>query len=82
MVIRSSSSPDFRLARIKRGQRWLPLVALLVPCFDASAEVDAEVRLQVSRQQTQLAQLQSQMGTLTTWRTRDADPGRSVADPL
>ena len=52
MVIRSSSSPDFRFAQIKRGQRWLPLVALLLPCFDASAAADAEVQLQVSRQQT------------------------------
>ena len=59
MVIRSSSSPDFRFAQIKRGQRWLPLVALLLPCFDASAAVDADVRLQVSRQQIRLAQVQS-----------------------
>lgn len=59
MVIRSSSSPDFRFAQIKRGRRWLPLVALLLPCFDAPAAVDAQVRLQVPRQQTQLAQVQT-----------------------
>lgn len=48
MVIRSSSTPDFRFAEIKRGQRWLPLAALLLLSFDASAAVDAEVRLQVN----------------------------------
>ena len=48
MVIRSSSSPDLRFAQSKRGQRWLPLVALLLPCFDAPAAVDAEVRLQIN----------------------------------
>jgi tol-pal system protein YbgF len=44
MVIRSSSNPEFRFAQIKRGQRWLPLVALLLPCFDAPAAVDAQVQ--------------------------------------
>jgi tol-pal system protein YbgF len=68
MVIRSSSNPDFRFAQIKQGQRWLPLVALLLLSLDASAAVDADVRLQVSRQQTQLAQLQSQVGKLDAWR--------------
>ena len=68
MLIRSSSSPDFRFAQIKRGQRWLPFVALLLHSLDASAAVDAEVRLQVSRQQTQLVQLQSQVGMLDSWR--------------
>jgi tol-pal system protein YbgF len=36
MVIRSSTS-DFRFAQIRRGQRWLPLVALLLLPFNASA---------------------------------------------
>jgi tol-pal system protein YbgF len=67
MVIRTASSPDFRFAHIKRGQRWLPLIALLLPCFDALA-ADDEVRLQISRQQTQLAQLQNQVSTFDSWR--------------
>ncbi len=40
MVIRSSSTPGFRFAQIRRGQRWLPLVALLLLPFGASAAVD------------------------------------------
>ena len=78
MVIRSSSSPDFRFAQIKRGQRWLPLVALLLPCFDASAAADAEVQLQVSRQQTQLARLQDQVGMLDTWRIAMQSQGNQL----
>ena len=57
MVIRSSSSPDLRSAQIKRGQRWLPLVALLLLSFAVSAAPNTGGRLQVSRQQTQLAQV-------------------------
>ena len=56
MVIRSSSGPDFRSAQIKRGQRWLPLVALLLLSFAVFAAPNTGGRLQVSRQQTQLAQ--------------------------
>ena len=37
MVIRSSSGSDLRFAQIKRGQRWLPLVALLLLPLGASA---------------------------------------------
>jgi len=48
MLIRSSSTSEWRFVQIKRGQRWLPLVALLLPCFDAASAVDAEVRLQVN----------------------------------
>ena len=60
MVIRSSSSPDFRFAPIKLRSRWLPLMALLAFCFDASAAQDVEeVRQPVSRQQTQHAQGQT-----------------------
>ncbi len=58
MVIRSLSVSEFRFAQIKRGQRWLPLFALLLPSFDAPAAA-AEVRLPVPRQQTQLAQMQT-----------------------
>ena len=68
MVIRSSSSPDFQFAKIKPGQRWLPLVALLLLALEASAAVDTEVRQQVSRLQAQLGQLQRQVGTLDNWR--------------
>jgi len=78
MVIRSSSSPDARFAQIKQGQRWLPLFALLLLSLDASAAVDAEVRLQVARQQTQLAQLQSQVGTFDTWRVAMQPQGDRV----
>ena len=57
MVIRSSSGPDFRSAQIKRGQRWLPLVALLLLSFAVFAAPNTGGRLQVSRQQIQLAQV-------------------------
>ena len=64
MVIRSSSSPDFQFAKIKPGQRWLPLVALLLLALEASAAVDTEVRQQVSRLQAQLGQLQRQVSVM------------------
>ena len=51
MVIRSSSSPDFRFAQIKQGRQWLPLIALLLSCFDTSAAADAEVQLQTIREE-------------------------------
>jgi tol-pal system protein YbgF len=59
MVIRSSSSPYFRSAQFKRGQRLLPLVALLLLSFELSAAADTGGRLQASSQQTQLAQVQT-----------------------
>jgi tol-pal system protein YbgF len=37
MVIRTSSTPDFRRAQIRRGQRWLPLFAFLLLPLDAFA---------------------------------------------
>jgi len=37
MVIRTSSTPDFRRAQIRRGQRWLPLFAFLLLPFDTFA---------------------------------------------
>ena len=77
MVIRTASSPDFRFAHIKRGQRWLPLIALLLPCFDALA-ADDEVRLQISRQQTQLAQLQNQVSTFDSWRIAMQSQGNQL----
>ena len=40
MVIRSSSTAGFRFAQIRRGQRWLPRVALLLLAFGASAAVE------------------------------------------
>ena len=58
MVIRSWSGSEFRFAQIKRGQRWLPLVALLLPSFDAPA-ADADLRLPDPRLQTELAQVQT-----------------------
>jgi tol-pal system protein YbgF len=40
MVIRSSSTPGFRFAQIRRRRGWLPLVALLLLAFGASAAVE------------------------------------------
>src|SRR5258707_9303851 len=37
MVIRTSSTPDFRRAQIRWGRRWLPLFAFLLLPFDAFA---------------------------------------------
>ena len=78
MVIRSSFSPDFRFAPIKRRQRWLPLIALLTFCFDASAAVDVQVRQPVSRQQTEFTHLQNQVSTLDTWRVAMRSQGDQV----
>ena len=79
MVIRSSSSPDFRFAQIKQGQRWLPLVALLLLSFEASAAADGGERLQDSRQQTQLAQVQAakEEQSVTGQKLAQAEPGPS-----
>jgi len=46
MVIRSASKPQVRFNKIRQGQRWLPLVALLMLPFPALALSDA------SRQQS------------------------------
>ena len=42
MVIRGSSHPDVRIVKIRRGQRWLPLVAFLLLALDVSAAADAQ----------------------------------------
>lgn len=60
----------FRSGFIKAhlGQRLLPLVALMTAAAAASAAVDQEARIQMSRQQTQLAQIQNKLETFDSWR--------------
>lgn len=50
------------------GRRMLPLVALMMAAADASAAVDQEARIQISRQQTQLAQIQNKLESFDGWR--------------
>ena len=68
MTRRFSIFRSFRSTPASRGQHWLPLVALALLSFESSAAVDGEARVQISRQQTQLAQLQNQVRSLDTWR--------------
>ncbi len=53
MVIRASSIPGFRFAQIKQGQRWLPLVALLLLPSHASAAPVTPGPLPAALQQAQ-----------------------------
>lgn len=55
------------------GQRLLPLVALMTAAAAASAAVDQEARIQLSRQQTQLAQIQNKVETIDGWRVAVQD---------
>ena len=85
MVIRSSSTPDCRIVQIKRGQRWLPFVALFLLSFEASAAADAQGRLQLSREPTQPAQLQVPVSPLDFRRVAmqvQDDPLRTRYDGL
>jgi|SRR5579859_944058 len=50
MVIRASSNRDFRFAQIRQGQRWLPLVALMMLPLHAFAALDALALLPVTSQ--------------------------------
>ena len=68
MMRRFSVFRSFQSTPASRGQQWLPLVALALVSLECNAAVDGEARVQVSRQQTQLAQLQNQVRTLDTWR--------------
>jgi tol-pal system protein YbgF len=64
--------PGFIKANL--GQRLLPLVALMTAASAAPAAVDQEARIQISRQQSQLAQMQNKLQTLDGWRvTAQAD---------
>jgi tol-pal system protein YbgF len=58
--------PGFMKAQL--GQRLLPLVALMTAASAATAAVDQEARIQISRQQSQLAQMQNTVKALDSWR--------------
>ena len=68
MMRRFSIFRSFQSTPASRGQQWLPLVALALGSLECNAAVDGEARVQISRQQTQLAQLQNQVRTLDTCR--------------
>jgi len=68
MTRRFSIFRSFQSTSSSRGQHWLPFVALALVSLECNAAVDGEVRIQISRQQTQLAQLQNQVRSLDTWR--------------
>ena len=68
MMRRFSIFRSFQSTLASRGQNWLPLVALALVSLEANAAVDGEARVQISRQQTQIAQLQNQVRSLDTWR--------------
>ena len=69
MMRRFSIFRSFQFSPVRRGQRWLPLVALALGSLDVNAAVDGEARVQISRQQTQTAQSQNQVRSIDTWRT-------------
>ncbi len=69
MMRRFSIFQSVQSTPASRGQHWLPLVALALVSFECSAAVDNEARVLISRQQTQLAQLQNQVQSLDIWRT-------------
>jgi tol-pal system protein YbgF len=61
MVIRSSAR-EFRFAQIRRGQRWLPLVALLMLAVDAAAyDATGEMHGEIDEHFTELRQEQIQL---------------------
>jgi len=68
MTGRFSTSRSFQSTPVRPGRHWLPLMVLVLATFEVSAAVDGEARVQISRQQTQLAQLQKQVQSLDTWR--------------
>ncbi|HWQ38326.1 MAG TPA: tol-pal system protein YbgF [Burkholderiales bacterium] len=51
-----------------KGQRWLPLAVLTLCAGAAHAAIDPEAPVQLSRQQSQLAQLQAQARAMESWR--------------
>ncbi len=61
-----------------RGQRLLPLVAFMVATTAASAAVDQDARVQISRQQSQINQLQGQVSALEIWRTSIQDDNSAL----
>ena len=69
MMRRFSIFRSFQFSPVRRGQKWLPLVALALVSLEGNAAVDGEPRVQISRQQTQIAQLQNQVRSIDTWRT-------------
>ncbi len=60
------------LRRCPQGARvrqcWLSLLAVVAFAGGAQAAVDPEARVQISRQQSQLAALQNRMDTIDAWR--------------
>ncbi len=75
MMRRISIFRSFRSTPARWGQHWLPLVALALVSFECNAAVDGEARVQISRQQTQLAQLQNQVRSLDAWRAETQAQG-------
>jgi len=69
MMRRFSIFRSFQSTPAGRGQHWLPLVALALVSLEGNAAVDGEARVQISRQQTQIAPLQNQVRSIDTWRT-------------
>ena len=53
----------------QEGQRWLPLVVLALASGGAPAAIDQEARVQLSRHQSQLTQMQAQLFALEDWRS-------------
>ena len=68
MMRRFSIFRSFQSTPAGRGQHWLPLVALALVSLEGNAAVDADARVQISHQQTQIAQLQNQVRSIDTWR--------------
>ena len=79
MMRRFSIFRSFQSTPASQGQHWLPLVALALVSFECNAAVDGEARVQISRQQTQLAQLQNQVRSLDTWGEEPAQRHRLSA---
>lgn len=76
MYQRSRLLLRFGFMKATPGQRLLPLVLLMASATAASAAVDQEARIQLSRQQSQLSQIQNKLETLDSWRT--TSQGRST----
>jgi tol-pal system protein YbgF len=53
---------------VYRGQHWLPLFAMALAATSAEGAMDQEARLQISRYQGHLVQVQNQVRTLELWR--------------
>ena len=68
MIRRYSIFRSFQSSPVRWRLHLLPIVVSALVPLEGNAAVDGEARVQISRQQTQIAQLQSQVRSFDGWR--------------